>query len=141
MNEERKMILQMVSEGTITVEEAEQLLEALSASEEAKPNRGGKDTAGGVYPKIFQVHVTEGGRVKFDIRLPFSIMRTGLKLGRSFGFHAGYYGADEAVFDAVRSLDIEEILENIRTGATQLPYVVLDADLSDHDQHVKVTLE
>lgn len=72
MNEERRMILEMLQEGAISVEEAERLMEALPA-EESRQLTTAAPARAGVSPKRVVVLVTENGKQKVNVRVPFSL--------------------------------------------------------------------
>ncbi len=78
MNEERKRILGMLSEGKISAEEAEELLSALSEDNEAVPETAKKE------PRYLRVMVEPGPESsspdKVNIRIPLKLIRAGLKL-------------------------------------------------------------
>ncbi len=78
MNEERKRILEMLSEGKISTEEAEKLLSALSEDNEAVPETAKKE------PRYLRVMVEPGPESnspdKVNIRIPLKLIRAGLKL-------------------------------------------------------------
>jgi hypothetical protein len=79
MNEERKKILEMLSEGKISVEEAEKLLEAVS--KEKPESEGIKDSSGRKILKYLRVVVEpkEKGGDRVNIRVPLNLIRAGLK--------------------------------------------------------------
>ena len=77
MSEEKRMILEMVKEGKITVEEAERLLEKAAPGESlhgptqvAKPNSR----------KFLRIRVTEDGKHKANINIPIALAEVGLNL-------------------------------------------------------------
>src|SRR5262245_55752432 len=81
MNEETRKVLEMVSQGKVTVQEAEQLLKAVetgAAAEEKKAD-----------PKYFRILVTkpaqDGKKAEnVNIRVPISVVRGGLRLSALF---------------------------------------------------------
>jgi hypothetical protein len=77
MNEERKRILNMLAENKITAQEAEALLDAMSPP----PAKGAPDGGGalGADPKYLRVLV-EGGEDKVNVRVPFQLLRAGVRL-------------------------------------------------------------
>ena len=80
MGEERARILQMVNQGTVSVEEGVKLLDALhGAAPLPQPRR---ESA----PKWFRVRVTdlETGRSKVNVNLPLGLVKVGLKMGSHF---------------------------------------------------------
>jgi len=77
MSEEKRLILEMLKEGKITVEEAEQLLEKASSGESfndapkiKKPNS----------KKFLRVRVTEEDKVKANVNIPIALAEVGLNL-------------------------------------------------------------
>jgi hypothetical protein len=82
MTEERKTILEMLSEKKITVEEAERLIAALGAPE--APESGSPESGGAKIPwKYLRVVVEPGpnseAKDKVNIRVPMKLIRAGLK--------------------------------------------------------------
>lgn len=83
MKEERRKILDMLSEGKISVEEAEKLLEAISTDEAGERGRDKESDTGVKLPfRYLRVQVepgegSEGERV--NIRVPLKLIRAGLK--------------------------------------------------------------
>jgi len=82
MSEERRKILEMLSQGKIDIEEAEKLLSAISEPS-SEPEQGEvpkkKD-----FPKYLRVVVEPGPESvkgeKVNIRVPFNLLRAGIKL-------------------------------------------------------------
>ena len=77
MSEEKRIILEMLKEGKISVEEAEQLLE------KANPGESFGDTSQNKKPnskKFLRVRVTEEDKVKANINIPIALAEVGLNL-------------------------------------------------------------
>lgn len=79
MNEDKRKILEMLSQGKITVEDAEKLLAAVEApAETPAASEGGKRAW-----KYLRVQVEPGpgseSKDKVNIRVPFKLIRAGLK--------------------------------------------------------------
>jgi hypothetical protein len=79
MTEERRQVLEMLSQGKVTVQEAEQLLAAVAAP---PPGEEGPKAA----PKYFRIQVHDAAREgrkadTVNIRVPISVVRGGLRLG------------------------------------------------------------
>jgi hypothetical protein len=74
MNAERKKILEMLAQGKISAEEAEQLLEKLAgpASTEAKAEDGSS-----AKPRFMRIVIEKPGQDQVNIRMPLSFMRSG----------------------------------------------------------------
>jgi polyhydroxyalkanoate synthesis regulator phasin len=80
MSEERKKVLEMLAKGTISVADAERLLEKLGepASPEAKAEgRSRSDTS---KPRFMRIVIDKPGQDQVNIRMPLSFMRTGTGL-------------------------------------------------------------
>jgi hypothetical protein len=79
MSEERKRILQMVAQGKITVDEADELLTALA--ERAPAASAGSAGAANSPPRYLRVQVTQDGGDNVNIRVPLALVRAGVRLG------------------------------------------------------------
>lgn len=144
MNEERKMILQMVQDGAVTAEEAERLLDALPSEPAGITVAPVLDGGVRLMPKRIHVQVTENGRNKVNIRIPFSLVRTGLKLGQSLGAFGKKNTQDQEAAQALEMLqdiDIDEIISSLSDGAISLPYTIVDVDEEENGEQVHVVLE
>jgi hypothetical protein len=105
MSEERRQVLEMLSEGKITVPEAEQLLQAVAAS----PSDPGGDKK--VEPRYFRILVNkparEGKKAEaVNIRVPMTVIRGGLRLGALF---PGMLGKKKIQLDNGMELDLSKI--------------------------------
>ncbi len=78
MTEERKRILDMVASGKISVEEAEQLLDAIRKSEEGQTEEDKLD--GKKNPKFMYVKVISKDKDNVDVKVPLKLLRSGIKL-------------------------------------------------------------
>jgi hypothetical protein len=144
MSEERKMILQMLKDGEISVDEAERLIEAVTDS---PIDEGTVKPGGGMAPKRISVKVTQGEKTRVNIKIPFSLLRTAIKLGKT----AGLIGAlstkskqgelNEEIMDTIKAIDPDEILSSLSEGAISLPHTIIDAVDEDSGQSVKIVLE
>ena len=80
MSDERRRVLDLLAQGKITVDEAEQLLRAIVAEPSA-------DAAGDKpKPRFFRINVHKAARddhreKDVNIRVPISIIRSGMRLG------------------------------------------------------------
>ena len=89
MDDNGKRILEMLSEGKVTVEEAERLLTLVDAPTVPEPLEPGarprRRNGPGKYLRIVGVD----GEERFDIRVPLSLIRGGVKLGGLFASGPG----------------------------------------------------
>ena len=108
MNEERKRILTLLSEGKINAEEAEKLLSAISSSKEDTISGNGHRE-----PKYLRVMVEPGPDSKnpdrVNIRVPLKLIRAGLKLASLIPKNA-----QNQVNDALHEKGIELDFNNIK---------------------------
>ena len=112
MSEERMRILNMLANGKLSPEEADRLLQALSAPP-ADPSASGPKN-----PRFLRVKVT--GNDNVDVRVPVGILRTGIKLTALIPPHAMRHidaemkerGID---FDLshIKKEDIDDLISNL----------------------------
>lgn len=98
MSEEKKLILQMLSEGKINVAEAEKLLEG-AGSVQSLPSSGKSDK------KFLKILVAEDGKNKVDVNIPIALAEIGLKL----------IPKDKLQIEG-KQIDLQEILKSIKEG-------------------------
>jgi len=120
MSEERIKILEMLSEGKITAEEADRLLAALSGEKKSSP--AGTEKTG--FPKYLRVVVEPGSsgnnHDRVNIRVPLKLIRAGLKLA-SFIPKDAQHKVNEALqekgietdFSKIKPEDLDEILRQL----------------------------
>jgi len=106
MSEETRKVLEMLSSGKITVQEAEQLLQAVTGP--APDDRNGDKKA---EPKYFRILVnkpaSEGKRAEnVNIKVPISVVRGGLRLSSVF---PGLLGKKKIQLDDGTELDLSKI--------------------------------
>ena len=133
MNEHRREILQMLSEGKINADEAERLLAALDkerpAAEEAPQRR----------PKYLRVAVENEENTKVNIRVPMQLLRAGVRLASLIPPQA-LASVDEAMREQGVSLDLAQIKpENLEELIDQLGEMTVD--VHDEDMRVRVYCE
>jgi len=123
MSEEKRIILEMVKEGKISVEEAEQLLD------KANPSESVNDTAGIKKPdskKFIRVRVTEEDKVKANIKIPIGLAKVGLKLVPK-----------EKLYVNGEQINIDQILEMIKEGTEG---EVVNIDAVDKGKNYKINI-
>jgi len=86
MNSEKRQILQMLSEGKISVDDAERLLAALGEDSTGVPEQSSSDVACCGKPKFLHVQVkaepgSHHGHENVNIKIPIMLLKAGLKLG------------------------------------------------------------
>jgi hypothetical protein len=80
MTEERKKILEMLAEGKINAEDAERLLDKIETGPSSTTTPP-KEPGGPKKIKWLRVRVDGNGGDEVNIRVPISLIRTGIKLG------------------------------------------------------------
>ena len=126
MNEEKRKILEMVKEGKITLEEAEQLLDKLNLGESSnnaprikKPNS----------KKFLRVRVTEEDKVKVKVNIPIALAAVGLNL-----IPKAKLNVDG------KQINMDQILKLIEEG-TEGELVNIDAEDDGKNYKVKIFID
>lgn len=122
MSEEKKIILEMLKEGKISVDEAEQLLEKVETGETLNHARKNKPNS----KKFLRVRVTEEDKVKANINIPIALAEVGLNL----------IPKDKLKVDG-KQINMEHILKLIEDG-TEGELVNIDAE--DEGKNYKVNI-
>lgn len=143
MNEHRRQILEMLSQGKISADEAERLI---SAVEQPAARSADSDTvpAGKARPKYLRVQVDSeddegyGGPTKVNVRVPMQLLRAGVKLAGLIPPQA-LYRANQAIHDRGILFDLSQIKpENLEELVEQLSDLTVDVDQKDQRAKVKV---
>ena len=97
MNEERMQILRMIAAGQISAEEGDQLLAALDEGQQ-EPTQSPA--------RWINVRISDeqSGRQRVNVNIPVALLSVGMRLG--------------ARLSGVEGVDVEELLERIRSGAS-----------------------
>ena len=131
--EERKMILEMLRNGSISVEEAERLLTAIegtateSIMEEVTDLTVVPGAPNRVKPKRLRVECWENGKKVLNVRIPYSLLKFAGKLGTNPAVlrHAG----EDA--QILSDLDLSELFDQVQSGEIELPYTVVEVEEED----------
>ncbi len=145
MNEHRRQVLQMLSEGKISADEAERLIAAMEA-----PAAASSDTASSSAekprPKFLRVLVDadEGstgnydGPTKVNVRVPMQLLRAGVRLAGLIPAQA-LSRANQAMQEKGVPIDLSQIKpENLEDLVEQLNDLTVDVDQKDAGAKVKV---
>jgi hypothetical protein len=140
MNEQRRQILQMLAEGKITAEEAEQLIDALER--QAEPPAGDPPRPK-IRPKYLRVVVStpEGGESpsRINVRVPLQLLRAGVRLTSLIPPQA----LDKVNAQLLRSgvpIDLAQLKpQHIEDLIEQLDDLTVDLD--EHDSKIRVFCE
>lgn len=139
MNEERRQILEMLSTGKITTDEAERLLAALEQGKPAAPASG----AGPTRPKYLRVMVEDrsekDSKTQVNVRVPMQLLRAGVKLAGLIPLPA-LNRVNEALNEKGMPVDFSQLKpENLEELVDQLTDLTVDVD--QDDAKVKVFCE
>ena len=118
MNNSRMKILEMLAEGKITADEASALLEKVNGSESApaEPAPGKEKPQGAAgMPKYLRVVVDSADDDKVNVKVPMSLIRTGIKLSALMPADAADAVKEQGIdLSSLRDLPTEELIEALR---------------------------
>ena len=143
MSEHRPQILQMLSEGKISADEAERLISALEEPA-VKSLPADSASAGKIQPKYLRVQVdSEGdgrqeGPTKVNVRVPMQLLRAGVRLAGLLPAQA-LHRANHAMQEQGIPIDLTQIKpENLEDLIDQLNDLTVDVDQKDAGTKVRV---
>ena len=143
MNEHRRKILDMLTEGKISADEAERLLAALDKA----PPASATDAAVRPNPNYLRVVVDadEGvagdARTKVNIRVPLQLLRAGVRLAGLIPTDARAH-VNEALREKGIAFDISQLKpENLEELIAQLNDLSVDIDHARGQARVKIFCE
>jgi len=144
MSEHRRQILQMLSEGKISADEAERLISAFEEPAAAKSSPADSASAGKRPPKYLRVQVdSEGdggqeGPTKVNVRVPMQLLRAGVRLAGLLPAQA-LHRANHAMQEQGIPIDLTQIKpENLEELVDQLNDLTVDVDQKDAGTKVRV---
>ena len=134
MNEEQLSILKMVEEGTISAQEAAQLLEALEPSKtsDARATPGVSKETSARKARWMRIEVEERDGNRVHIKLPVILIQAALRLGGRLNMNIGGFNGEKLGPDLVEQ--IEQALEEGKIG------MLVDVAEEDGDR-VQIFLE
>lgn len=134
---ERTAVLQMISEGQITVEEGARLLSSLG-SRHAQPQAASQPDVQEPMPSVepraangqarwFRVRVSDinSGRTRVMVNLPFALVRWGLRIGAQYS-------------EEVNEINLQELADILEQGYQGKIVDVLD---EEDGEHVEIFVE
>lgn len=83
--------------------------------------------------------MTEAGKLQSNVRIPFFVVRVGMKIGKAVSNHKTTKRQDE--LDMLKDIDINTILTSLNNGELTLPCLLVDVEDRENERHVKITLE
>jgi len=145
MNEHRRQILQMLSDGKINADEAERLITAM---EQSTPSSSSVDSGSTATvrprPRYLRVVVDsqdDGGHegpTKVNVRVPMQLLRAGVRLASLIPAQA-LHRANDAMHSKGVPIDLTQIKpENLEELVEQLNDLTVDVDQKDAYAKVKV---
>ena len=144
MSEHRRQILQMLSEGKISADEAERLIAAVEEPVGTKTTDPAVGSAGKSGPKYLRVVVDsedDGGHegpTKVNVRVPMQLLRAGVKLAGLLPARA-LDRANHAMQEQGVPIDLTQLKpENLEELVEQLSDLTVDVDQKDASTKVKV---
>ena len=146
MNEHRRQILQMLSEGKISADEAERLISAMEAPPSFPTTSDSAFASTKPRPKYLRVLVDaeEGsssaydGPTKVNVRVPMQLLRAGVRLAGLIPAPA-LRRANDAMQEKGIPIDLSQIRpENLEELVEQLSDLTVDVDQKDAGAKVKV---
>ena len=143
MNEHRRQVLQMLSEGKISADEAERLIAAMEEPAAGSPDPGSAASAK-PQPKYLRVQVDSEddgrheGPTKVNVRVPMQLLRAGVKLAGLIPPQA-LHRANYAMQEHGLPFDLSQIKpENLEELVEHLNDLTVDVDQKDANSKVKV---
>jgi len=140
MNDHRRKILEMLSTGQITADEAERLITALEKDQSAQSGANGSERR--PKPKYIRVLVEDNGHgntARVNVRVPMQLLRAGVKLTGLIPDHARTQ-VNQALREKGIPFDLNQIKpENLEEVIDQLADLTVDVD--DKDAKVRVFCE
>ncbi len=145
MNEHRRQILQMLSEGKISADEAERLIAAMEQPASFSTFSDSRSQgAGKARPKYLRVVVDSedddghDGPTKVNVRVPMQLLRAGVRLAGLIPAQA-LNRANQAMQDKGVPIDLSHIKpENLEELVEQLNDLTVDVDQKEAGAKVKV---
>jgi len=144
MNEHRRQILQMLSEGKINADEAERLISAMEQPAASTSPETGSTAARKSRPKFLRVVVDseeDGGHdgpTKVNVRVPMQLLRAGVRVAGLIPAQA-LNRANHAMQEKGVPIDLSQIKpENLEELIEQLNDLTVDVDQKDANAKVKV---
>jgi len=142
MTENRPQILDMLSEGKISVAEAESLLTLLEQPPSGKPSRSDAGEGRNPPPKYLRVVVEEDGESgseRVNIRIPMALIRSGVKLAalipREATNRVNEKLQQKGICIDVGNLKVEDLDQLVDAMAE------MEVDVQDGKEHVRVFVE
>ncbi|MCP4133763.1 MAG: DUF2089 domain-containing protein [bacterium] len=125
MTEERKMILEMLKDGKISVEEAEKLLAEAGGTQES----AAKKSPGSINKSFLRIRVEDGTETTVNVNIPIALAEVGLKM----------VPKDKLNING-NEINLDEILQLIHEG-TEGELVNIDVNENGKETKVKIYID
>ena len=142
MSESRRQVLEMLSQGKLTTEQAERLMAALDREETGGGTALATQARTGTKPRFLRVVVdgVEDGEypLKVNVRVPIQLLRAGVRLASLIPTNA-----QGAVNEALRregvDIDVSQVKpENLEELIDSIGDLTVDVDVNDKSDKMKV---
>lgn len=115
MNGSRMKILEMLAEGKITADEASALLEKVNVSEKPEAAAPESREPNKSMPRYLRVVVDSSDGDKVNVKVPMSLIRTGIKLSALMPADAADAVKEQGIdLSMLRDLPTDELIEALR---------------------------
>lgn len=142
MSDETRRVLELLAQGKMTVDEAQQLLKALSEQTQRPTASAQSDTGNGPKPRFMRIHVHKPGRdgrapKDVNIRVPLAVVRGGMRLGTMIpGWQQWMQARVRERHDVELGKLDPEAIESLLRDAGEM-----NIDVSGTGEQVRITLE
>jgi len=115
MNSSRMKILEMLADGKITADEASALLEKVNVSEKQTNGVPREKESDRSMPRYLRVVVDSADGDKVNVKVPMSLIRTGIKLSALMPAEAADAVKEQGIdLSMLRDLPTDELIEALR---------------------------
>jgi hypothetical protein len=147
MNEHRRQILQMLSEGKISADEAERLIAAVERESANGASGNGAESSAKPRAKYLRVQIDSDGDfhgegpTKVNLRVPMQLLRAGVRLAGLIPASALHHANDAMRKEGI-PIDLTQIRpENLEEIVNQLNDLTVDVDQERGKVKVRVFCE
>lgn len=143
MSDDSRRVLELLAQGKVTVEEADQLLRALADQSRRSDATPKTDAGGTAKPRFIRIHVHKPGRdgreaKDVNIRVPMAIVRGGMRLGTLIP------GLQDRVNARLRERGVDLDLSKLDPAAIESLLADLgevNIDVNGNGEQVRITCE